>query len=600
MTTEQNSPGTGFAELALSDSVHKALLDIGYAAPTPIQALTIPHLLQGRDVIGQAQTGTGKTAAFALPLLSKLDTTCQQVQVLVLAPTRELAIQDADGFSRYGSHLKKLRVLPIYGGQDYGVQLRALRRGVNVVIGTPGRVMDHMRRGTLSLQNLSCLVLDEADEMLRMGFIDDVEWILEQTPSERQTVLFSATMPKPIRQIAKRHLRDPKDVIIEKRTTAAESIRQRYLVVPGFRKLEALERILEQEDYQAVLVFAKTRAGTAEVAEKLSAAGHSACALNGDLSQAMRERTLNQFKRGKFHIVVATDVAARGLDVERISHVINYDAPFDPETYVHRIGRTGRAGRSGEAVLFLTPNEKSILRNLSRATKQDIAAMEYPSAKAINSRRLQKLNDQIAATLQSKDTAFFKGIIETYCAENGADQLDVAAALAQLLQGDTPMLLPEETRAERNKKANAFDMRRTDKYSKNRTDRYPKDRKPQKFDRHDQNMERYRIEVGSVHGVEPANIVGAITNEIGINRSFIGRIEIFQDHSTVDLVQGMSAQTMGLLKKVWVCQNQLNISKEGAKKAFGKSTGGKPLKQRAKKLKRSKKKAKKKQRLAAA
>ncbi len=554
MNIDDNSPVPGFIELALAEPVLKTLVDIGYETPTPIQALTIPHVLEGRDVVGQAQTGTGKTAAFALPLLSKIDTRNKHVQVLVLAPTRELAIQVADGFSKYSARIKGLKVLPIYGGQEYGVQLRALKHGVHVVIGTPGRVMDHMRRGTLKLENLSCLVLDEADEMLRMGFIDDVNWILEQTPSTRQTALFSATMPKPIRNIAQRHLNNPKEIIIETRTTAAESIRQRYLVVPGSRKIHALIRILESEDYDAMMVFVKTKNATLEVADKLDAKGYSARALNGDLSQAARERTLNQFKKGSFNIIVATDVAARGLDVERVSHVINYDAPFDAEAYVHRIGRTGRAGRNGEAILFLTPQDRRTLQHIGNATKQPIESMDIPSAKVINKRRLEKLNHQISETLQSKDISFFRNLIEKYYEENDVAQIDVAAALAHLLQGDTPVFLKEEPRTKNSKKRNSFvkDRPVSDRPHKRRPLSSP-----------EQGMERYRIQVGSAHDVRPSNIVGAIANEAGLSSEHIGRITIYDDSSTVDLPEGMPKRTLQVLKKIWVCNTQLNMFKEG-------------------------------------
>jgi ATP-dependent RNA helicase DeaD len=555
LNIDENLPVAGFSGFALAEPIHKALVDVGYHTPTPIQSLTIPHLLEGRDVVGQAQTGTGKTAAFALPLLSKIDTSRKHVQVLVLAPTRELAIQVADGFSKYSARMKGLKVLPIYGGQEYGVQLRALKHGVHVVIGTPGRVMDHMRRGTLKLDKLSCLVLDEADEMLRMGFIDDVNWILEQTPDAHQTALFSATMPKPIRTIAGRHLSNPKEVIIETRTTAAESIRQRYLVVPGFRKIHALVRILEAEDFDAVMVFVKTKNATLEVAEKLVAGGYSARALNGDLSQAVRERTLNQFKKGSFNIVVATDVAARGLDVERISHVINYDAPFDAEAYVHRIGRTGRAGRNGEAILFLTPQDRRILRNIGTATGQDIDLMDIPSAKSINKKRIEKLNHQISETLQSKDISFFKDLIETYYAENDVAQIDVAAAVAHLLQGDTPIFLKEEPTTKNSKKRNSFVKDRPG------SDRPRRNKRPSSSPEH--GMERYRIHVGKVHDVRPSNIVGAIANEAGISSEHIGRINIYDDSSTVDLPEGMPKKTLRLLKNTWVCNTQLNMFKDG-------------------------------------
>lgn len=551
MTENETPASLGFSKLCLPLPIQQALVDIGYERPTPIQALAIPTLLSGQDILGQAQTGTGKTAAFALPFLSKIDPDQRDVQLLVLTPTRELAIQVADDFTKYSSHIRKLKVLPIYGGQEYGVQLRALKKGLHVVIGTPGRVMDHMRRGRLNLEHLRGLVLDEADEMLHMGFIDDVEWILEQTSPGLQMALFSATMPKSIRNIAKRHLNNPEEIFIESRTTAAESIRQRYLIVPGARKIDALIRILEYEDFDGVIVFVKTKNATLEVAEALTARGHSACALNGDLSQSLRERTVNQLKAGKLDIIVATDIAARGLDVERISHVINYDAPADAEPYVHRIGRTGRAGRTGEAILFLTPRDKKILQQISRATKQKIEPMDIPSVKAINKRRINKLNEQITETLRSKDISFFKALIENYHSENDASRIDVAAAVAHLAQGDAPLLL-EETDTSADAKKHTFSAEGL---------RGGRSKRPPSTPEH--RMERYRVEVGSLHDVRPANIVGAIANEAGIGSEHIGRINIYDDHSTVDLPVGMPKKTLQLLQKVWVCNTQLKILRDG-------------------------------------
>jgi ATP-dependent RNA helicase DeaD len=557
VTTDENARVTNFTELGLSEPVQKALIDVGYATPTQIQADTIPHLLAGRDMVGQAQTGTGKTAAFALPLLSKIDMSQRDVQVLVLAPTRELAIQVADSFGKYGAHIKGLKVLPIYGGQDYGIQLRALKRGVQVVVGTPGRVMDHMRRGTLSLDNLSCLVLDEADEMLHMGFIDDVEWVLEQIPSSPQVALFSATMPKPIVRIAKRHLNDPKEIIIESRTTAADSIKQRYLIVPVSKKVDALVRILEMEDTDGVLVFVRTKAATLQVADKLVARGHDAWALNGDLSQAARERTLNQLRNGRLNIIVATDVAARGLDVERISHVINYDAPFDAEAYVHRIGRTGRAGKSGEAILFLTPRDRKTLMNIGGTTRQSIEQMEIPSVARINEKRVKELNDQITETLKSKDISFFRNLIEKYYEENDVAQIEVAAAVSHLLQGNTPILLKEEPQVRKSKPQNAF----SDDRPGNKRPRNQRKQRPPSSP--EQGMERYRVQVGNAHNVRPGNLVGAIANEANLDSEHIGRISIYDNYSTVDLPAGMPKDTLRLLQKVWVCNTQLDMCPEG-------------------------------------
>lgn len=431
-----------FRDLGLIDPVLQVLDDVGYETPSPIQAKMIPHVLAGKDVIGQAQTGTGKTAAFALPLLSRIDIRQSKTpQVLVLAPTRELAIQVAEAFQKYASHLKGFHILPIYGGQDYRGQLQKLKRGVHVVVGTPGRVMDHMRRGTLNLDNLKCLVLDEADEMLRMGFIDDVEWVLEQTPPTRQIALFSATMPSVIRRIAQKHLTTPEEVTIKTRTTTAETIRQRVWMVSGLHKLDALTRILEAEPFDGMIIFVRTKTLTSELAEKLQARGYSAAALNGDITQAIRERTVMQLKKGKLDILVATDVAARGLDVERISHVINYDVPYDTESYVHRIGRTGRAGRSGDAILFVAPREKRLLHNIERATKQKISMLELPSTEVINDARIARFNQRITDTMAAENLSFFQQLMEQYQQEHNVPAVEIAAALAHLLQGDTPLLL---------------------------------------------------------------------------------------------------------------------------------------------------------------
>ena len=432
-----------FESLGLPAPILQALADAGYEQPTPIQAQSIPPLLAGCDLLGQAQTGTGKTAAFALPLLSRLDTARNDTQLLVLTPTRELAIQVAEAFQTYARHLAGFHVLPVYGGQEYGGQLRALRRGAQVVVGTPGRVIDHMRRGTLQLGALRALVLDEADEMLRMGFIEDVEWILEQTPPERQTALFSATMPEAIRQVAVKHLRDPVEVTIAAATTTAQTIRQRYWRVSGMHKLDALTRLLEVEDVQGMLVFVRTKTATVELAERLSARGYRCEALNGDIPQQLRERTVERLKNGQLDIVVATDVAARGLDVERISHVVNYDIPTDTESYVHRIGRTGRAGRAGEAVLFVSPREQYLLRAIERATGQPIEPMRMPTAADVNQQRIARFKQAISDTIASQDLEFFHQLVSEYQREQGVDPLVIAAALARIAQGEEPFLLPE-------------------------------------------------------------------------------------------------------------------------------------------------------------
>ncbi|MGH8454564.1 MAG: DEAD/DEAH box helicase, partial [Nevskiales bacterium] len=433
--------GPRFRDLALSGPVLKALEAVGYETPTPIQASIIPHMLAAQDVLGQAQTGTGKTAAFALPILSLLDLDIRTPQTLVLAPTRELAIQVAEAFQRYASEMPGFHVLPIYGGQSYEPQLRALRRGVHVVVGTPGRVMDHIKRGTLKLNALTCLVLDEADEMLRMGFIDDVEWILQQTPASRQVALFSATMPSQIRRIAQKHLKSPAEIHIHARTTTATNIRQRYWLVSGVHKLDALTRILEAETFDGMLVFTRTKIATVEVAERLTARGFAATPLSGDVEQRLRERTIAQLKDGTIDIVVATDVAARGLDVDRISHVLNYDIPTDTESYVHRIGRTGRAGRSGDAILFVTPRERHLLRNIERATRQSIEPMQLPSAETVNVQRIAKFKQRITEVLAAGELEQFRLVVEEYEQQHNVPAVEIAAALAKLAQGETPLLL---------------------------------------------------------------------------------------------------------------------------------------------------------------
>ncbi len=414
MSEPSNTPQTTFADLQLSAPLMRALNDVGYESPSPIQAATIPILLENRDVLGQAQTGTGKTAAFALPILSRIDIKQTAPQALVLAPTRELAIQVAEAFQTYAKHIPGFHVLPIYGGQSYGPQLSALRRGVHVVVGTPGRVIDHLDKGSLDLSKLKTLVLDEADEMLRMGFIDDVERILKDTPETRQVALFSATMPSAIKRIAQTYLKKPAEITVAAKTGTADNIRQRYWLVSGMHKLDALTRILEAETFDGMIVFARTKLGTEELAGKLAARGFSVAAINGDIQQQQRERTIQQLKDGKIDILVATDVAARGLDVERISHVVNYDVPHDPESYTHRIGRTGRAGRSGEAILFITPREKNLLKAIERATRQPISPLELPTIQAVNDVRIARFKDQITETLAQGELEQFLAIIEDY------------------------------------------------------------------------------------------------------------------------------------------------------------------------------------------
>ena len=581
---------TTFNQLNLSAPLLKALDQIGYEKPSPIQAETIPLLLDGRDIIGQAQTGTGKTAAFALPLLSNLDLSQKDPQIMVLAPTRELAIQVAEAFQTYAKHIKGFHVLPIYGGQDSRGQTRALERGVHVVVGTPGRVMDHMRRGALRLGKLSALVLDEADEMLRMGFIDDVEWILEQTPPKRQIALFSATMPTQIRRIATKYLNNPEQVTIKTKTTTVDTIRQRFWPVGGVHKLDALTRILEAEDFDAMIIFVRTKNATVELADKLEARGYAAAAINGDVVQKLRERSIDNLKKGKLDILVATDVAARGLDVPRISHVVNYDVPHDTESYVHRIGRTGRAGRKGDAILFVAPREKRMLQAIERATKQKITLMELPSTEKINDKRIEKFKQNISDALATEDFGLFPQMIEEFQQEHNVPAIEIAAALAKMLQGDTPLLL--QNKPQKNVKEN---WDRQDSSSRKRPERGVRDRGPrqERSDRSarkdapvEDGMDRYRIEVGHNHDVMPGNIVGAIANEVDIDSKFIGRINIHDEYSLVDLPAKIPSEMLEDLKKVWVAGQQLRISlfdknkdswKDNKEKSETRDTGkGKP------------------------
>ncbi len=537
-----------FSELNLPAPLLKALNDLGYETPSPIQAKIIPFVLDGRDVVGQAQTGTGKTAAFALPLLARIDLKKLVPQILVLAPTRELAIQVAEAFHKYAAHLPGFHVMPIYGGQDYAIQIKQLKRGVHVVVGTPGRVMDHMRKGTLKLDALSCLVLDEADEMLRMGFIEDVEWILEQTPAQRQVALFSATMPEAIRRIAKNYLKNPEQVSVKVRTTTADTIRQRYWLVSSFHKLDALTRILEAETFDGILIFVRTKTATIELAEKLEARGYAAAPLNGDITQSQRIRTVDRLKNGELDIVIATDVAARGLDVQRISHVINYDIPHDTESYVHRIGRTGRAGRSGEAILFVSPREKRLLSAIEKATRQTIDMMELPSTELINDRRVARFTQQITDTLAVADLKFFLQLLEKYQQEHNVPALEIAAALANLVQGSTPLLIKHKPEAEQQPTSH-----------KNRKDKTPTSKNL--FNGDKGNLGLYRLEVGRDHKVKPGNIVGAIANEAGIGNKFIGHIEIFDTFTTIELPEQIPKEVLQKLQTVWVAGQQLKISR---------------------------------------
>ena len=586
-TEEASAPATiPFSELGLSDAVLKSLKDVGYEIPSAIQAATIPILLEGKDVVGLAQTGTGKTAAFALPILSRLDLSQKSPQALVLAPTRELALQVCEAFEKYASHMKGVHVLPVYGGQGYGTQLSALRRGVHIVVGTPGRIMDHLEKGTLDLTELKYLVLDEADEMLKMGFAEDVETILADTPADKQVALFSATMPAQIRRISKQYLNEPEEVTIKSKTTTSSTITQRYLMVSYPQKVDALTRILEVENFEGMIIFTRTKNETETLAEKLRARGYSAMAINGDVPQATRERTVEQLKSGKLDILVATDVAARGLDVERISHVVNFDIPIDTESYVHRIGRTGRAGRSGAAISFVTPRESRLLNAIERATRQPLTQMQLPSVEDVNVTRLARFDDAITEALTQTDRILqFRDIVGHYIEHHDVPEADVAAALAVVAQGGAPLLLSaederaqryereEQTRRERADRGDRGDRGgRGDRNSRGdrgdrgdrgrppREDRYARDDRPprERFNREDrperrprennQPMGTYRIEVGKRHKVEPRQIVGALANEGGLNRNDFGAIKILPDHSIVELPANLGSDVFGRLE----------------------------------------------------
>jgi len=564
-----------FDALNLIAPVLEAIREQGYETPSAIQVESIPPILEGKDILGQAQTGTGKTAAFALPLLSRIDPSQHLPQVLVLAPTRELAIQVAEAFKTYAKHLRGVQILPIYGGQSYEIQLRQLKRGVHVVVGTPGRVMDHIRRKTLKLENLKALVLDEADEMLRMGFIDDVEWVLEHTPDNHQTALFSATMPREIQKVSKKYLNNPVHIKITGKTTTAKTIRQRYIQVNGYHKLDALTRILEMESFDAMLVFVRTKSNTVELAEKLSRRGYAAEALNGDIPQNQRERIVDRLKKGHLDILIATDVVARGLDVKRISHVMNYDVPHDTESYVHRIGRTGRAGREGDAILFLTPRERYMLRSIERATNQKITQIELPSVNDINAKRVEGFKQKITDTLENQDLAFFQTLISDYQAKTEQDASNIAAALALIAQGKEPFLLTETERPKREHRDNnrGRDSRdqRGDNRNQGRRGERSNDRRPSRGDKkvvmeaqplkdHPAiDMVRYRLGVGRKDKVKPGNIVGAIANEAGLESKYIGSIEIYDTFSTIDLPDGMPPEVFQSLENTRICGRKANL-----------------------------------------
>ncbi len=538
-----------FSDLGLSEQLLNTLNQIGFETPSAIQAQAIPTLISGKDVLGMAQTGTGKTAAFALPVLDKIDTQSKDTQVLVLTPTRELAIQVAEAFQTFARNHQGLHVLPIYGGASFQNQLRGIKRGAHIVVGTPGRIMDHIERGTLKLDTIQTVILDEADEMLRMGFIDAVEWILKHTPASRQTALFSATMPKEVHRIAKTYLNDPVEVIIKQKTTTNTNIEQVYWPVSGVHKLDALTRILEAEPMDGMIVFVRTKVATVELAEKLEARGFSAAALNGDVAQRDRERLVNQFKKGKFDVLIATDVVARGLDVERITHVVNYDIPTDPESYTHRIGRTGRAGRSGKATLFVAPREKRMLKEIERTTRQKIKPMELPSVDDINASRVDRFKDMLVELAQQDGIDFFEKIISEVEQEHNIPALEIAAGLAKKLQGNQPFFLSEQPRQAA------------------RSTRDSRERKPTRNSQLASGMTRYRLNVGRKDGAQPGNIVGAIANETGLPGKLIRNLNIGGSFSTVDLPSDLPADMLDTLRRIRVCGKPLAAEAEQRRSA---------------------------------
>lgn len=560
------SESVTFSQLQLPEPILRAVTELGYENPSPIQAAAIPKLLAGEDLLGQAQTGTGKTAAFALPLLARLDPSQIEPQILVLAPTRELAIQVAEAFQAYARFMPAFHVLPLYGGQNYSTQLRSLKRGSQVIVGTPGRIMDHLDRGTLVLDKLRAIVLDEADEMLRMGFIDDVQTIMDATPAGRQVAMFSATMPPQIRAIAQKHLNNAQEVKIESKTSTVERIQQRYVMLEGNQKLDALTRVLEGEEYDASIIFVRTKSASEEISEKLGARGYAVACLNGDMNQAHREQTIRRLKADQLDIIVATDVAARGLDVERISLVINYDIPYDSEAYVHRIGRTGRAGREGKAILFVSPRERRLLRTIEHATRQPIEKMSLPTGQVIEQRRIDSFREQLAQTIETQNLSFFQDLVGEWLEKLETTEAELAAALLYLAQKDQPLNV-----------ANQFPELRE---PFTRPERGERGERPAKFERGDRperaergeraprpprrelqgNYITYRLEVGKEHGVRAGDIVGAIANEANIDSQFIGNIRLYDHFSTVELPGDMPTEIFHHLKKVYVRKQKLNIS----------------------------------------
>ncbi|MBU2112401.1 MAG: DEAD/DEAH box helicase [Gammaproteobacteria bacterium] len=547
----------------LPEAIVRAVTELGYETPSPIQAAAIPKLLAGEDVLGQAQTGTGKTGAFALPLLARLDPAQNDPQILVLAPTRELAIQVAEAFQAYARYMPAFHVLPLYGGQSYTNQLKSLKRGSQVIVGTPGRILDHLDRGTLKLDKLRAIVLDEADEMLRMGFIDDVQTIMDATPAGRQVAMFSATMPPQIRAIAQKHLKNAEEIKIASKTSTVERITQRYVMLDGNQKLDALTRLLEGEEYDATIVFVRTKSATEEIAEKLGARGYAVACLNGDMNQAHRELTIRKMKANQLDVIVATDVAARGLDVERISLVVNYDIPYDSEAYVHRIGRTGRAGREGKAILFVSPRERRLLRTIEHATKQPIEQMSLPTGRVIEQRRIESFREQLAQTIETQDLSFFQTLINDWREKIETTENDLAAALLYLAQKDQPLNVASQFPEIREPHARGGD--RDDRPRRERSDRPERsgerpDRGPRVKREMKGDYQTYRIEVGKEHGVRAGDIVGAIANEANIDSQFIGNIKLFDHFSTVELPAAIPNEIFQHLKKVYVRKQKLNIT----------------------------------------
>ncbi|APT84523.1 DEAD/DEAH box helicase [Corynebacterium aquilae] len=569
--SEATGPNEGFDGLGLPANVLSAVAQVGYETPSPIQSATIPVLMEGHDVVGLAQTGTGKTAAFALPVLARIDSQLRAPQALVLAPTRELALQVADAFQSFADNLGGIHVLPIYGGQAYGVQLSGLRRGAQIIVGTPGRVIDHLSKGSLDLSQLKFLVLDEADEMLNMGFQEDVERILADTPDTKQVALFSATMPPAIRRLSKQYLNEPREITVKSETRTNTNITQRYLSVAHRNKLDALTRILEVTEFEAMIMFVRTKHETEELAEKLRARGFSAAAINGDIAQAQRERTVDQLKDGRLDILVATDVAARGLDVDRISHVLNYDIPNDTESYVHRIGRTGRAGRSGEAILFVTPRERRMLRSIERATNAPLEEMELPTVDEVNEFRKSKFMDSITESLEHTEVAMFRGLVKKYSDEHDVPLEDIAAALATQVQADDFLLkeLPQQRR-ERDR-----DRDRGDRGE--RRERFDRDA-PSRFDRDGKEMAVYRIAVGKRQHVRPGAIVGALANEGGLSNRDFGRITILMEHSLVELPKDLPREVFDALSDTRISGELINIEPDpgppAGRPAYNRERGG--------------------------